>query len=481
MLGRNGSFAASQIVVTSVALFVVYRIVADTLGVAALGVWSVSLGVCSLCKIADLGVTDAMIRQVAYLRRNQDWAPVAALVRTSQTFVLLCVGTCALAVFPLLAAHLPHFIGYPESAESTFILGAALVVVCLNVAAAGLTGTLEGCERFDLRLVVGVISSCALLLGALTLVPMLGTKGLATAFVAQSATSFVSASVLVRRSLPACERGGWMIRPALLHDLVKLGLPLTLIGIVNLGFEPIIRLLVVRFGGTEWAGLYEIGARLASQLRGLIVGAVQVIVPRLVSQLGKEDDAFQRTYVTSSVVTLDFSITAFGALALGLPVLSWLLLGSVDKRLLDLGWVIAFGWWVNCLSAPAYFANLAEGRLRWNATSHLVLALVNLGVGIAFGSWFHAIGVVVASSLALVVASTLTILSRGSQRSSRRSANRFERWLVLVALAHLAAFATAYGSLAFGPQFLAVSFILAASFGLVGAWLSLRSYASRMT
>jgi hypothetical protein len=74
-------------------------------------------------------------------------------------------------------------------------------------------------------------------------------------------------------------------------------------------------------------------------------------------------------------------MTAFAAVLVVLvslvlsPLGSWLVLGKVSPALLAMAVPLAFGWALHLPGLAFYLAAQADGRLRWNALSHLVLGL----------------------------------------------------------------------------------------------------------
>ena len=71
-LGRNATWAVGEVVISGLVLFLLYRIVVATLGVEALGVWSLVMATTSLARFADLGAAAGLARPRAeYARRRR--------------------------------------------------------------------------------------------------------------------------------------------------------------------------------------------------------------------------------------------------------------------------------------------------------------------------------------------------------------------------------------------------------------------------
>ncbi len=66
---------------------------------------------------------------------------------------------------------------------------------------------------------------------------------------------------------------------------------------------------------------------------------------------------------------------------------------------------------MNTLSAPAYYANLGIGELRWNVVSYITITLGNAILGFLLGVLYGGIGVVVACIVSLAVGGSIIYLS----------------------------------------------------------------------
>src|ERR1700691_2404856 len=64
-LRRNSLYAVGEVVISGISLFLLYRKVVNTLGVEALGIWSLVLATTSLGRIADFGAASGLSRFVA--------------------------------------------------------------------------------------------------------------------------------------------------------------------------------------------------------------------------------------------------------------------------------------------------------------------------------------------------------------------------------------------------------------------------------
>ena len=78
---------------------------------------------------------------------------------------------------------------------------------------------------------------------------------------------------------------------------------------------------------------------------------------------------------------------------------------------ISFGVLLTLGWFLNTLSAPAYFVNLGTGELGWNVGGHVVIGILNAILGLLLGVYFGGTGVVIAWALSLALGSSLIYLS----------------------------------------------------------------------
>lgn len=431
MLSRNSKYAGMDAIFTMVSLFIVYRMVNTHAGVGSLGEWSLASALATLCGFADLGVTDAMVRQVPQRRRDFNGAGLAGLVLVCLCCTVVLVGLACLIMEPLIREAVRALLGPPAPG----MVEGAVLVAFVNVLASGALGTLEGFERYGRRLLAGMLASTAAVLAALLILPAHGAAGLPVVLVTRAVILVVAAGAFVGVSVGRAGFGRSRDMIGELRLLVSLGLPLRITGLANLAFDPLTRVFLAKFGGAQAIGIYEIAARITTQIRGVAVGAVQVIVPRLVMLAGTPEVGAKLLREMVGVLSL-IAATTFTLLILVLPIISLVLLRRIDDMFMVFGALLSLAWCANVLAAPAYFSNVADARPGRNVVSQLTIAVLNLALGHWLGSHFGATGVVLGTALSLAGGSIVTILAARVPRPLVSVATDPGLWLSgLVALA----------------------------------------------
>ena len=407
---RNAFVSIVQVVVTTLVAFATYAYVSREFGIGALGIWSVTLALSTLVSVADLGVGGGLVRFVALLRSKADQDAARLTAITAIVFVAFVTGSAAiLCYFPLVS-----LVGWivPENERSLALqlLPFALGTIALNTTSETVLGGLEGCERYGLR-AIAVVSGNLVLLGMVFAAEARdGAQALGAVFASQSATALCVGLIMLTRALGLHHTRMVAGGHSRLVPLLAMGWRLKVIGLVNLLLEPITKAFVLRFGGSELSGLYEVAARMPAQLRSLLVVAMQVTVPRFAAL---PVEARRRLHQQLAGLALFIGTASFTMLVLALPLISALLLGDIDSRFIAMSMLMSIGWFLNVQSAPAYFAHYGSGELRWNVAGQVTMGVLNVVLGWLGGMIWGGVGVVMGTATAIGIGSAVTTVAFG--------------------------------------------------------------------
>jgi O-antigen/teichoic acid export membrane protein len=423
---RNALYSASQVLVTTVVAFGTYAIVSRSLGLQVLGLWSVTVALCAFVSVADLGIGGSMVRFIAVYRAAGDHARARVTAVTALGSVGVMTAAVASVGFLLGAHAIGRVIPAHEISIARQLLPFALITASINAISETVLGGLEGCEQYKQRATSVVAGSLTLVTVLALGLPRLGDVGIGVAFVAQSVVVLTCGTLFLGRALGLRGHVGRLLQLETLHPLLAMGWRLKLISFANLLLDPVTKLLVLKVGGSEMSGLFEIASRLPAQLRALLVASMQVTVPRFASLSGRANTELYRKIVELAFIG---GTTAFTALILALPLLSVVLLGRFDSTFVLFASVLGLSWFVNVLSAPAYFAFIGMGELRWNLIGHVTMGLVNAILGYFGGVVAGAVGVVSGACVAIAIGSLVHTVAFGLARGEWPLPRRRADWL----------------------------------------------------
>ena len=409
-VARNARLTALQILTSAAVLFLLYRFLVRAIGIEAIGVWSVVLATTSVSRLADLGVSGSTTRFVARALA-QGSHPTAT--DYAQTAVLLAAGlylVLAFVAYPILKQVLHVVVPNTHLQEARALLPFALVSFWMASVTTVLQGTIDGTHRIDLKSYVIILGSLFYLGSVLLLVPRSGLMGLAYAQVLQSVTLLVASWLLLRKCLAGLPPIPSRWDPKAFREIIGFGTQLQVIGLTVVLSDPVTKSFLSRFGGLSAVGYYEMASRMVQQVRGLLVNVNQVLVPTIADLQHRDVGGVAKVYADSYSVMAYLSLPLFSGLIALIPLISEWWIGRYEPTFVSFAVLLACAWLTNILSAPAYFAGVGTGRLKWNFMGHVVQAASNVVLGGLLGWTLGGLGVVVGAAIAVAAGSLVTIL-----------------------------------------------------------------------
>ena len=408
VLLRNVFSAAGQTVVQTIVLFLVYRYLIDRLGIERLGVWGVVLATTSVARVGELGLSGSVTKFVSTHRSHGD---ERAAREGLQTAALSLAGILALllpALYFAIVPLLPHLFPATAVAEVNSILPHAFLSMWLTAIAGIWLGGLDGCLRSDLRAALVIVSTLGFMALAFATVPAYGLVGLAVSQVVQGLILAVLGWLTVRHVMRPMSALPIQWNAERFREMIGYGANIQIMAIVMLLFEPMTKLLFVRYGGLASAGYFELAQQLVMKARAVVVESNRVVVPILSGMERSAPEA--RRFYARNVRFLTFLLTPFFAcLAVFVPAISEVWIGRYDRQFVAMALALVVAWYANSLTAPTYFAYLGEGKLRWITMSHIALGLGNAALGLALGPAFGWPGVASAFVLSLTIGSLMPV------------------------------------------------------------------------
>lgn len=433
---RNAVAAGTQTLLQMAVLVVVYKFVVSRLGIEQVGVWAVVLASASVTRITELGLAGSVTKYVASYRASSDDAAASVIVQTAALTVGAVLGLILLVAYPALLWLMPYLLPAGAQSDGAAVLPYALGSMWLSAVSAVWLSGLDGCLRTDVRAALMIAATLLFLVLVLATVPSYGLVGLAIAQLGQGAALTLAGWMVLKyvlRPLPFLPIA-WDQRR--FREMLGYGVNVQVMSIVMLLFEPTAKVLFARYGGLSATGYFELAQQFVVRIRGLVVESNRVIVPVL-ARLEEFGHDARRLYVTNVHLLLFFLTPLFALLAATMPAVSEWWLGRYESDFVLMGVCLTVGWYLNSVTAPAYFAYLGYGRLRWLTVSHVLLGVSNLVLGAALGPAFGWPGVLAAFVGSLVLGSSIPVwtFNREQQLRLRDLVSSYDVWALLISSA----------------------------------------------
>jgi O-antigen/teichoic acid export membrane protein len=407
---RSALSSGAQTVVSALLLFVLYRYLLSALGATLVGVWSIVLAATSVSRISDLGLAGSIVRFVAKFRAREDDDSVMAVILTASVSIAVALGCALLIAYPLFRWFIQRIVPAAVVEPALALVPFALASVWFTAQAGIFYSALDACQRISLRNGIAVTGSIVYLLLVLLFVPRYGLQALGYVQVLQSGSMAVISWSFVRRELPRLPLLPSRWSRSHFHDMLAYGANFQLVALANILFDFTTKALLTRFGSLSDVAYYDMASRMVLQLRLLLISANQVTVPFVTAAHETDPERVRHLYERSYVFLSFLAVPLFGALFALVPTASILWIGYQQQTFIVFAALLTVAWGLNSLNAPAYFANLATGELRWNTIGHLVIGVLNVLLGTLLGYAFGGNGVVVGWSVALVTGSAIILL-----------------------------------------------------------------------
>jgi len=407
----NAIMSSVQFFVIGLVLFILYKFLLNAIGVEQLGIWSLVLATASVTQIANFGLSGSVVKFVAKYIAHEDNEKVSGVIQTATISIAVFVGIILLIGYPVAKWLLGLVISDKSLPLALSILPYAFFAIWLMVITGIFQSGLDGYQRIDIRSVLLMGGAIVHLILCVFLAPHYGLMGVAYARVIQNLTILVISWLLIRRCLPLLPIFPYRWNKELFKEIILYGVNFQMISVSTMFYDPITKALLSKFGGLSLVGYYEMANKLILLIRNFIVSANQVIVPVIAELMEKTPQKIHSVYSTSYRLLFYLAVPLFSLIIMFIPYISYLWIGHYEQIFVVFASLLAIGWFLNTINAPAHFAFLGIGELRWNVISAIIIGLLNVGLGILLGFLYDGLGVVIAWVISLSFGSSIIYLS----------------------------------------------------------------------
>jgi O-antigen/teichoic acid export membrane protein len=408
---RNATMTFVQVLISGAILFLLYRYLLKNIGVELLGVWSIVLATTMAAKIGEMGFSGSVVKFVAKHMAHNDSKKVSEIIETAVISVAIIIGSIAVLAYIPLRILIEYIVPSKGMKAAMTVFPYALISLWMNSVAGVFQSGLDGCQRMDLRSILLVGGGTFYFFAVILLVPVYGFIGLAYAQVIQAGVLTFVGWFLLKHELSFLPAIPVRWFRTAFTEMWSYSVNFQVNSVMTMLYDPITKALLSNFGGLAMVGYYEMANRMVLQLRAGIISANQVLVPAIAGLAENSPERLRYIYYENYRLLLYLSLPFFAAIIMSIPLISDLWIGHYESIFVMFSIFLTIGWFSNLMVAPGYFANLGTGRLRWNTTSHISIAMLNIILGIALGSVFGGIGVVIAWTISLVLGSAVVVVS----------------------------------------------------------------------
>lgn len=403
----NAISSVLNVIVYSIALFIVYRFLLRTIGVERIGIWSLVFSMVSVASLVNLGFAEGVVKYVSkYLALNQI-EKVSRLVQTAFITLAILLGGLLLLFYPFANWILNLLLPKSNMKEALSILPYALLTLWISWISRVFQASLDGFQLIAQKNIILIVATFFHLFICFMLVPEYGLDGLAYSHVLRAFFILLGCWVFLKRTITVLPLIRYRWDRPLFREMLGYSMNFQVISISQMILDPITKGLLTKFGGLSMTGFYDMASRMLSYIRLLISSAVKVIVPAIADLHERNAKSILLIYKMLYRFIFYITIPIFTILIIFLPFISQVWIGYYEIRFIYFSIFLSIGFSINLLSHPAYFVNAGTGHLKWNTIGHIVIAVLNFILGILLGIIFNGRGVVFAYALSLIIGSVL--------------------------------------------------------------------------
>lgn len=372
-ISRNTLAALLQAIFVSGCLFLVYRIIVREAGLEQLGIWSLLMAGSAIARVGDVSGASSLGRFIAQMRGAGNVDELGETVHTVLLTSLALNMAICFALYAMSPILLPLVLSERNLNDALKLVPFIMASVILGGLSDGIAAGLDGVQRTDLRALVQCTGAVSLLATAAVLVPAQGVMGFGYAQLVSYAVSILLGWLVLRRHQPQI---GWLPinwRWHLFKTTTGFGMKLSLIGILNLFFDPLVKFAFNKIGGPKDVALYELASRVITQVRGLVIASMIPLVPALAALQQGDRARFHELAIRAAKASAWGAVATTIASLILSPLVSYLVLGKISFEMLWLSIPLIFAWSANITGVTFYLTAQADGRMRWNMLSHLIL------------------------------------------------------------------------------------------------------------
>lgn len=383
-------------------LFALYHFLITQLPIETFGVWSLVMATVSFCQTANFGVAKSLMHFVPRALGDNDPVLAVKFIETMTItifFVFIVLGAALYIPAQWMLGSVIEGASLQDALDLLPWAFASLVISNIGlVSLSGLRALHRGYNASIFTILGGVVQFVA----ALILVPDYGIISMGWAQLLQSIVIWGGSWVLLVRALPGTPYFVRRFDRTVFMRSFKYGLKLQAISLIVMFIQPTTKYLLGIYGSLAAVGYFEFAERMLQRFAKLVTQSTLVLVPVLSDLSHKQKDKIRDLLVQANSVVFFLSpVLMFGLMA-GMQGIAWLWLKDPYAPFVLYACILATAMVFNLIASPAFNLGHGTGELGANVTGIAINAATNVIFGLALGSFFGAVGVVVGLALSNV-------------------------------------------------------------------------------
>ncbi|MBE8727759.1 oligosaccharide flippase family protein [Flavobacterium hungaricum] len=419
---KNSIFSIFQIILSTLCYVVIYYQILHNLGKTELGVWSIITSLPIAISVFGSGVSGCVLRYTPIYSVKNDKESFSGIIFNGLIFNILFGGFLVICgyIFSYKILQLLFNVNTIDLRYVT-LFRISLLTFFVNFITSVLLSAIDGLQLIFVRNKIIIFCSIVFCFAAVFLVRILGLKGILLAQFIQSVLLFLCAFVIIKK-IDLFDFDFMNYNKSFIKLFLTYGQGFQAISLSILIFDPITKYFLNKYFNLSTVGIYDLVSRAVTQIRVLIVSAVQVITPS-VSKSSEENNLdvggmFAKINRGASLL----SFLLFSSLICFSSVLVNYLDKTNGSQYLSILVLLCLSYHCNIIASGAYSILMGLGKLKNIIISHILSSFINIALFYLVGKFLVNEFVVLPISFAIIISSEFLIYKFKKEFNLKNSA-----------------------------------------------------------
>lgn len=406
---KNSIFSVLQIVLSTFSYVVIYYLILHKLGKTELGVWSIITSLPIAISVFGSGVSGCVLRYTPVYNVQKDKKAFNEIIFNGLIFnavfgglivVLGCFFTSQILRFIFSVETLPF--------RYIYLFRLSLFTFFINFISSIMLFALDGLQLIFLRNKIVIFCSVLFCIMASVFINYWDLKGILIAQFFQAVFILLFSSLVIFK-VKLFDFSYLKFNKFYLKLFFTYGQGFQFISITVLLFEPITKYFLNKYFNLSVVGVYDLVSRAVTQIRILIVSAVQVITP-LVSKNNEErqldvNEIYKKTIRGASL--LSFALYS-STICSSMVFVVYFDSANINQYLL-ISILLCVSYHFNIKASIAYSILMGLGNLKSIIISHILSSALNILLFLWLGKYLMDSIIALPTALAIIISSEYLI------------------------------------------------------------------------
>ena len=405
----NAISNAIQSLALALIFFAIYKLIIARLGLEAIGIWAVVLATTSISRLADFGFSSAVTKFVATNVASKNYEKTIHIIETSLFSVCIFGFILLLIIYTPIKFLLLHIFDQRNYEVAIELLPYSLFSLWLFMMSSIIMSALDGFQKIPHRVCFVIIGQLLMVLISFVFLSRMGLKALGLGQVIQGIFLNIIPWIYLRKILNYQFFSPFRFTRNIFKEIFGYGANIQVSNLIMMLFDPLTKILLAKFSGPSFAGLFEIANQIIIRVRALIISANQVVIPKVAYVIESSPTLVTTLYRKNINLLLGITLMFYSILFIWADLIFKIVINVSDHRFFLIFYTLLLSWFVNTLATAAYFFNLGIGDVKLNSRTHFIMAAINFILAPIFGFYFLWPGILSVYFISLTSASLYLI------------------------------------------------------------------------